>query len=113
MSRHEDEVRLGHMLDHAQEAVDVCRVRARADLNSDRLLNLALVRLIEIVGEAATRVSTPGQAQRPDIPWRQIIGMRNRIVHGYDKVDFDLLWDTIQHDLPPLIGQLKATLGRA
>ncbi len=112
MSRHEDAVRLGHMLDHAQEAVAYCRGRTRSDLDSDRIFNLALVRLIEIVGEAANHVSEQGQLQRPDIPWRQIIGMRNRIVHGYDQVDFDLLWDTIQQDLPPLIQQLKTTLGR-
>lgn len=112
MSRHEDEVRLGHMLDHAIEAVEVCRDRTRADLDSDRLLNLALVRLVEIVGEAANQVSDQGQAGRPDIPWRQIVGMRNRIVHGYDQVDFDLLWDTIRDDLPPLICRLKTMLGR-
>ncbi len=68
MSRHEDEVRLGHMLDHAQEGVELCRGRARIDLDSDRLLNLALVRLVEIVGEAANRVSVQGQAMRPEIP---------------------------------------------
>ena len=112
MSQHEDEVRLGHMLDHAKEAVQLCAGRVRPDLNADRLLNLALVRLIEIVGEAATRVSSAGQARLAEIPWRQIIGMRNRIVHGYDRVDFDMLWDTIQQDLPPLIVQLRAALGR-
>lgn len=112
MSRREDEVRLGHMLEHAHEAVELCRARARADLDSDRLLNLALVRLIEIVGEAANRVSAQGRSQHPEIPWRQIIGMRNRIVHGYDEVDFDILWSVIQSDLPPLIQRLRVTLGR-
>ena len=54
------------------------------------MLNLSLVRLIEIVGEAANRVSSEGQAQFPDIPWSQIIGMRHRLIHGYDNVDFDI-----------------------
>ncbi len=112
MSRREDEVRLGHMLDHAHEAVELCRARTRPDLDSDRLLNLALVRLIKIVGEAANRVSAQVQSQHPEIPWRQIIGMRNRIVHGYDEVDFDILWSVIQSDLPPLIQRLRATLGK-
>lgn len=112
MSRHEDEVRLGHMLDHAAEAVEMCRARVRADLDSDRMLNLALVRLVEIVGEAAIRVSKRGQAARPEIPWREIISMRNRIVHGYDQVNFDILWAVIHDDLPPLIKTLTATLGR-
>lgn len=91
----------------------MCRGRTRAQLDSDRMLNLALVRLVEIVGEAANRVSKPGQAERPEIPWRAIIGMRNRIVHGYDEVNFDILWAVIHDDLPPLIEKLKATLGRA
>jgi len=112
MSRHEDEVRLVHMLDHAMEAVEMCSRRSKADLNSERMLNLALVRLVEIVGEVANRVSKTGQEARPDIPWRQIIGMRNRIVHGYDEVDFDILWTVIHQDLPLLIVQLKATLGK-
>jgi len=100
------------MLDHAIEAVELCRHRTRVDLDTDRLFNLALVRLVEIVGEAANRVSPAGQNRLNEIPWHQIVGMRNRIVHGYDKVNFDLLWDTIQQDLPPLIVQLKAALGR-
>lgn len=112
MSRHEDEVRLGHMLDHAAEAVEMCRGRQRADIDSDRMLNLAMVRLIEIVGEAADRVSKQGQASRAEIPWREIIGMRNRIVHGYDEVNFDILWAVIHDDLPPLIEKLRDVLGR-
>ncbi len=112
MSRHEDSVRLGHMLDHAIEAVEMCRGRSRADLDRDRMLNLALVRLVEIVGEAANRVSKQGQTDRPEVPWRAIIGMRNRIVHGYDGVNFDILWAVIRDDLPPLIESLRAILGR-
>lgn len=99
------------MLDHAVEAVELCRDRARADLDADRLLNLALVRLIEIVGEAANRVSEPTQAAHPQIPWREIIGMRNRIVHGYDEVDFDILWAVIREDLPALVDRLKVAWG--
>ena len=68
MSRHEDDVRLGHMLDHAIEAIHACEGKTRPDLDTDRLLNLALVRLIEIVGEAANRVSQAGQDQLPSIP---------------------------------------------
>ena len=112
MSRHEDETRLGHMLDHAREAVALVKGRARTDLDKDRLLNLGLVRLVEIVGEAANRVSKERQRQEENIPWPEIVGMRNRIVHGYDDVDFDILWAVIRDDLPPLIKQLERTLGR-
>lgn len=112
MSRHDDELRLGHMLDHAVEAVAMCRERRRADLDSDRMLNLALVRLVEVIGEAANRVSVAGQHWVCDVPWPQVVSMRNRLIHGYDKVDFDILWDTVQIDLPPLIAALRAALGR-
>ena len=112
MSRHEDHVRFAHMLDHALEAVTMCEARARADLDHDRMFNLALVRLVEIVGEAANRVTKQGQADHPEIPWREIISMRNRIVHGYDQVNFDILWAVVRSDLPPLVAHLKATLGR-
>jgi uncharacterized protein with HEPN domain len=111
MSRHDDAVRLRHMLDHAIEAVEMCRGCQRADLDKDRKLNLALVRLIEIIGEAATRVTEAKQSALTGIPWPEIIGMRNRIVHGYDQINFDILWAVIQNDLPPLIRQLRSELG--
>jgi uncharacterized protein with HEPN domain len=74
------------------------------------MLQLALARLMEIVGEAANRVSSETQRQHPEIPWPQIIGMRNRLIHGYDVVDYDLLWDTVREDLPPLISALEELL---
>ncbi len=86
------------------------RGHTRADLDSDRKLNLALVRLVEIIGEAATRVSPEVRNAHPGIPWLDIIGMRNRIVHGYDQVDFDILWDVMELHLPPLITELQRIL---
>jgi uncharacterized protein with HEPN domain len=112
MTQHDDGIPLRHMLDHALEAVEMLRGQERDDLKRDRILQLALVRLVEIVGEAATRVSQEGQARWPAIPWPQARGMRNRLIHGYDKVDLDVLWDTIQDDLPALIVQLREALGQ-
>lgn len=106
MSKHDDQVSLKDMLSHAREAVDLLGGSSREELTGDRVLQLALTRLVEIVGEAANRASQPTQARHPEIPWLQIIGMRNRLVHGYDVIDFDLLWDTITTDLPPLIEAL-------
>ena len=63
-----------------------------------------------MVGEAAARVTHGGQAKYPSIPWQQIVGMRNRLIHGYDQVDLDILWDTIEVDLPPLITELEKIL---
>jgi uncharacterized protein with HEPN domain len=111
MSRHDDEPRLRHMLDHAVEAVEMTRGKTRADLDTDRQLNLALVRLVEIVGEAAARVSGETRERYPDIPWSEIVSLRNRLIHGYDEVDFDILWEIIQSDLPRLIFRLEEILG--
>ena len=110
MTDHDDKVRLRHMLDHAQEAISVVKVRQRQDLENDRMLELALVRLIEIIGEAATRVSPEGQRKYPSIPWPEIVGMRNRLIHGYDEVDLNILWDTLEFDLPPLVATLQQIL---
>lgn len=90
----------------------MCRGRARQDLGSDRMLNLAMVRLIEVVGEAANRVSKSTQELHSEIAWREIISMRNRIIHGYDTVDLDILWAVIQDDLPTLVEQLRKALGQ-
>ena len=69
-----------------------------------------LVRLIEIVGEAAGRVSAEGLSKYRSIPWIQIIGMRNRLIHGYDNIDFGILYKTITEDLPPLVAELEKIL---
>lgn len=110
MSRHEADVRLRHMLDHAREAVAMASGRTRGDLDTDRQLNLALVRLLEIIGEAAGRVPAEERALHPNIPWPEIVGLRNRLIHGYDSVDFDILWEIVSDDLPPLIAALEKAL---
>src|SRR5918999_6061466 len=84
MSRHDDAVRLRHMLEHTREAVTPVRGKERQDLDSERVLSLALIRLLEIIGEAASRVTKELQAQNPGVAWSQIVGPRNRLIHGYD-----------------------------
>ncbi len=111
MSRRDDTIRMRHMLESAEEAVALIRGKRRADLDTDRLLELALTHLLEIIGEAAARISEETQSRYPQIPWRQIIGLRNRLIHGYDVVDLDILWDIADQDLPSLIAELKAILG--
>ena len=107
MPSHDTNVRLRHMLDAAREAVQMAQGKTRADLDTDRPLNLSLVRLLEIVGEAASRVPVSERAQYSGIPWVQIVGLRNRLIHGYDNVDFDILWEIVTQDLPPLIAELE------
>ena len=110
MSHHESMIRVHHMHDHAREAVEMVRHRSRTDLDTDRMLNLALVRLMEIVGEAAVRMPETFRFRYLQIPWRDVADLRNRLIHGYDTVDFDILWTIIQEDLPPLIEQLETIL---
>lgn len=110
MSRHDGLVRLHHMLDHAREAVAMATGKTREDLQNDRMLNLALVRLLEVVGEAASRTPAEERAQYREVPWGPIVGLRNRLIHGYDSVDFDILWQIINRDLPRLIAVLETAI---
>ncbi len=107
-----DRVRLRHMLDAAREAIEFVQDKTRADLNSDRMLLLSLVKEIEIVGEAANQVSKAAREQLPGIPWADIVGMRNRLIHAYFDINLEILWRTVQHDLPPLIAVLERVLKR-
>ncbi len=99
------------MLDAAHKAVTFTQGRVRADLDDDELLALALVRLLEIVGEASKSVSQSARKKCPEIPWKQIAGTRNRLIHGYHDVDLDIIWQIVTDDLPPLIEALESALG--
>ncbi|HFD40160.1 MAG TPA: DUF86 domain-containing protein [Anaerolineae bacterium] len=110
MLPHDDLVRLRHMIDYGQEAIALTTGKQRADLETDHVLELALTRLLEMLGEAANRVSAETHQNYPRVPWRQIIGLRHRLVHGYDAVDLDILWDIIEQDLPPLLATLEAII---
>ena len=110
MTRHDDTVRMHHMLDSAREALTLVQGKARSDVDSDRVLSLALVRLLEIIGEAAGRVSNKTQNAFSTIPWAEIVGLRNRLIHGYDSVDMDILWQILDQDLAPLVTELEKAL---
>lgn len=107
-----DRTALEDMLVYAREAAQAARGRCRGDLETDRFFCLGLQRLVEIIGEAARRVSHETQLQYPQVPWKQVVGMRNRLIHGYDVVDADVLWDTVLVDLPPLVDSLEMILAQ-
>jgi len=108
--RRDDHIRLQHMFDGAREALSFVQKRRREDLDSDRLLVLGLVKAIEIIGEAADQVSESTRAEVPTIPWEDIVGMRHRLVHAYFDINLDILWRTVQDDLPPLVSALESVL---
>jgi uncharacterized protein with HEPN domain len=86
------------------------RGRSWENIATDRVLSLALIRLVEVIGEAAGRVPQSVREKLPDIPWFEIIGLRNRLIHGYDSVDLDILGEIIATDLPDLVSKLHLAL---
>jgi uncharacterized protein with HEPN domain len=113
MSRRDDDQRLRDMRDAAQAAIRVLGDRSAAELEATEALALAVPHAVEIVGEAASRVSRSFCEAHPEIAWSEVTGMRHRIVHDYFAVDYQRLWDTVHSDLPPLIEQLERILGDA
>lgn len=103
----DDLIRLRHMLDAAKEALSFIAGKSRVDLNTNRMLVLSLIKDIEIIGEAAGRVSATTRNEHEEIPWLDIIDMQNHLIHVYFDIDLDILWDTVINDLPPLIAELE------
>jgi uncharacterized protein with HEPN domain len=95
------------MLDAAKEAESFSQNKTRGSLDADRKLTLALVKCIEIIGEAAAKISEESREDLPQIPWPNIIGIRNRLIHAYFDINLDILWKTVIEDLPPLISKLE------
>jgi uncharacterized protein with HEPN domain len=106
----DDDTRLRHMLESGREAMRFAEGRRREELDRDRQLVLALVKCVEIVGEAAARGTTEGRARFPSLPWNDIVGMRNRLIHGYYEVDLEQVWLTVRDDLPVLVRELEKGL---
>jgi uncharacterized protein with HEPN domain len=108
----EDRIRIQHMLDAAQKAVEFVGNLGFSDFIKDEKLTLSAIRLLEITGEAAIRISDDFKEEYSEVPWYQIAGTRNRLVHGYFDVDLTIIYQIITQDLPPLIAQLQSLLKR-
>ncbi len=100
--------RLGHMLDSTRAILTFLQNRKRSDLDSDRLLSSGIIREFMILGEAAGKISEKTQKQYPELPWKQLIGMRNRLIHAYFEVDNEIIWMTAKNKLPNFCIQLEA-----
>lgn len=98
------------MLDNAREAVALLGQKSVEDLERDRLLQLALTRLVEVVGEAASKVPVETREAYPHLPWREAASTRNILIHGYDIIRYDILHKTVRNDFPTLIRQLEEVL---
>lgn len=105
-----DLIRLLHMRDAAREVLAFIDGENRKSLDSDRKLVRALMMSIAIIGEAAAHLSEEVQQQMPQIPWPDVMGMRNRLVHGYFAVNMDRLWDTSTESVPELLAAIESIL---
>jgi len=103
----DDELYLGHMLETARKATAKLQGITREIYDGDENLRLTLAHLVQILGEAARHVTPETQAAHPEIPWREIVGMRHKIVHDYMNLDEDVLWEVVTQDLRPLIAALE------
>lgn len=107
-----DLIRLKHMLDSTQAILGFLKGKQRSDLDTDRLLLSGITRELEILGEAAGKVSLSTQHLFPDIPWRHLVGMRNRLIHAYFDVNHEIVWNTIKNDLPKFYKQLEKAIAQ-
>ena len=107
MPKRDVRITLRQILDSAREAHAMVQGWERETLDTNRMLALALVRLLEIIGEAASRVPSDERAGYPGIPWTELVALRNRLIHAYDRVDLDIVWQIATLDLPGLIRALE------
>ena len=110
MKKPDDKARLKHMLDAALDAREFLGKATFEELQRDRKLGNAIVRSLEIIGEAAANVTKTMQAKYLEIEWTVIIGMRNRLIHAYFDINYHIVWQTVKENLPPLIEQLQSIL---
>lgn len=100
------------MLDSTKAILDFVENKERNDLDRDRLLLSGIIREFQILGEAAGKISNQIQESFPDLPWKQLVGMRNRLIHAYFDVDKEIIWVTIKNNLPDFCKQLKIVISQ-
>ena len=103
----EDLVRIQHMIEAAEAAQRFIAGRQRVDLDTDEVLLFALVRAVEIIGEAASNVSRATRDSASSVPWRDIVSMRNRLIHAYFDIEREIVWKTVTEELPDLLPLLR------
>ena len=110
MSKHDPRVTLRQIADYARYAQELCSGTSLDALLQDRRNALAFERIMEVLGEAAKRLPAKLRDRYPAVPWKLVVGMRDRVSHGYDAVDYQTLWDTVQQDVPLLLATVEQML---
>jgi uncharacterized protein with HEPN domain len=110
MSKHDPKVTLRQIAEYARHAQELCAGRTLADLQANWQQAFAFERVMEVLGEAVKRLPDELRQKYPQVPWRLVAGMRDKISHGYDAVDYETLWDTVQNDLPGLLSAVEQVL---
>jgi uncharacterized protein with HEPN domain len=103
-------LRFTHMLEMGETVANFVKGRTREDLDADQVFMMGLRMVIALIGEAASQIPRATQANYGQIPWPQIIGMRNRLIHGYDEVNLDLVWHTATQHIPIMVTLLREVL---
>ena len=103
-------VRIRHALDAAKKAAEFLKDKTKDDLHKNEMLSLAVVRLLEVIGESVAGLDSALKNQHAEIPWKEMTAMRNRLIHGYFDIDLDIVWSTVAKDLPPLVSALEKLL---
>jgi uncharacterized protein with HEPN domain len=110
MSKHDPRVTLRQIRDCARQAQELCAQNELTAILTDWQKRLAFERVMEVLGEAVKRLPQELCARYPTVPWRLMVGMRDRISHGYDAIDYTTLWDTVRDDLPGLLATVEQML---
>ncbi len=105
-----DIIRVRHIIDEAGEACKYVEGISFDEFVEDGKTVRAVMRSIEVIGEAASKISIEFRKEHPAVPWQKIIGMRNRLIHVYFDIDYNIIWQTVKENLPPLIQQLQSIL---
>lgn len=110
MSAHDPQATLRQIQDAAWRLQTICAGKTKEQLLADWLATAALERFLEIVGEGVKRLPMDLRSQHPSVPWKEIAGTRDHLSHGYDDVDYQVLWDAVQKDLPVLLATVEQML---
>ncbi len=112
MPRRDPTILLEDVIEHSRRAIALAKGRKAEDLDEDEMVGLALVRLLEVTGEAASQLPPELRARHSDIPWRDLIDLRNVLIHAYHRIDYRIVWEIVTEQLPSLVVAVEAALAR-